>query len=73
VGPLPLQAGRWIINPGSVGQPRDGDPDASYMVLDSDTQTVAIHRVAYPVELTQQRMEHAGLPGNLILRLSFGW
>jgi predicted phosphodiesterase len=73
VGPLHLDAGRWILNPGSVGQPRDGDPAASYMILDVDSMMVEVHRVAYPVEETQQRMEKAGLPGNLILRLSFGW
>lgn len=73
VGPLELNAGRWILNPGSVGQPRDGDPAASYMTLDAETMTVEVHRVTYPVEETQHRMERAGLPGNLILRLSFGW
>jgi predicted phosphodiesterase len=71
--PLSLSTGRWILNPGSVGQPRDGDPNASYLILDLEAMTAEVHRVAYPVEETQQRMEKAGLPGNLVLRLSFGW
>jgi predicted phosphodiesterase len=73
VGPLHLNDGRWILNPGGVGQPRDGDPTAPYMILDTEALTVEVQRVSYPVEETQQRMEKAGLPGNLILRLSFGW
>lgn len=72
-GPVSLNAGRWIVNPGGVGQPRDGDPTAPYILLDREAMVVEVRRVAYPVEQTQKRMEKAGLPGNLILRLAFGW
>jgi|YelNatPaOPRAMG01_1025707.scaffolds.fasta_scaffold04889_8 predicted phosphodiesterase len=64
---------RFIINPGSVGQPRDGDPRASYALLDSEKGVVELRRVAYPVEKTQAMMEKVGLPPRLIARLSFGW
>ncbi|MCD6552932.1 MAG: metallophosphoesterase [Chloroflexi bacterium] len=64
---------RLIINPGSVGQPRDGDARASYAILDTDTLTLEHHRVYYPVEITQARMDAAHLPGRLITRLSYGW
>jgi len=64
--------GRLIINPGSVGQPRDGDPRASYAVYDSDSATVENLRVPYDIESTQKKMAEAGLPEMLIRRLSFG-
>lgn len=70
---LELKEGRWILNPGGLGQPRDGDPSSPYFILDTEAMTLAIRRVSYPVEITQRRMEEAGLPGNLILRLAFGW
>ncbi len=70
---LDLSTGRWILNPGGLGQPRDGSPAAPYCILDTETMVVEVHRVAYPVERTQQQMEEAGLPGSLILRLAFGW
>jgi predicted phosphodiesterase len=69
---LPLDARRTIINPGSVGQPRDGDPRACAMVLDTDAGILEWYRVAYPVAETQQRMRDAGLPRRLIERLSQG-
>jgi predicted phosphodiesterase len=69
---LPLDGRRTIINPGSVGQPRDGDPRACGMLLDTDTGTLEWRRVAYPVSVTQQRMRDAGLPKRLIERLSVG-
>ncbi|HIP95830.1 MAG TPA: metallophosphoesterase [Anaerolineae bacterium] len=69
----PLGDDRLIINPGSVGQPRDGDARASYAILDTDTLTLEHHRVYYPVEITQARMDAARLPGRLITRLSYGW
>lgn len=62
-----------ILNPGSVGQPRDNDARAAYVILDLDRMTWAYHRVAYPIELTQSQMRAAGLPKRLIDRLSFGW
>jgi len=69
----PLGPERLIINPGSVGQPRDGDSRASYAVLDTDAHTLHYHRVQYDIEKTQQLMEKAGLPLRLIARLSYGW
>ena len=72
--PLNLRDGsRFIINPGSVGQPRDNDPRAAYALLDSDSGMLTFHRVAYDIALTQQRMFEVGLPARLILRLNYGW
>lgn len=70
---LSLRRGRWILNPGGVGQPRDGDPRAAYILLDTEELRLEVRRVPYPVEETQKRMEAAGLPANLIARLGFGW
>lgn len=70
---LPLGEDRLIINPGSVGQPRDGDARASYAILDTDALTLEYRRIYYPVEVTQARMDAAGLPVRLITRLSYGW
>lgn len=64
---------RLIINPGSVGQPRDNDARAAYAILDLDEMTWRYERIAYPIELTQGQMQEAGLPRRLIDRLSFGW
>jgi predicted phosphodiesterase len=64
---------RLILNPGSVGQPRDNDARAAYAILDLEARTWRYERVAYPVELTQGQMHEAGLPRRLIDRLSFGW
>jgi predicted phosphodiesterase len=61
-----------LVNPGSVGQPRDGDPDASYLVLDPETATVTWHRVAYDIAAVQAAIRAAGLPGRLADRLAFG-
>lgn len=60
------------FNPGSVGQPRDGDPRASYAVLDVDEGWVTLHRLEYPIALTQERIRAAGLPEALAARLSLG-
>ncbi|MBI3743861.1 MAG: metallophosphoesterase family protein [Chloroflexi bacterium] len=68
----PLGATRWIVNPGSVGQPRDGDPRASYAILDTDRGVLTHHRVAYDIAKTQARMREARLPSMLIERLSVG-
>ena len=62
-----------IINPGSVGQPRDGDPNAAYMVFEPEARTLEYHRVPYDIDSTQQLMMERGLPESLISRLSFGW
>lgn len=64
--------GRLILNPGSVGQPRDGNPRASYAIYDADLRVVENFRVPYAIELTQKKMAEAGLPEGLIRRLSFG-
>lgn len=63
---------RAIINPGSVGQPRDGDPRAAYAVLDLERKTAAFHRAAYDIAEVQRRMRKAGLPPYLIDRLERG-
>jgi len=63
---------RYLINPGSVGQPRDGTPLASFAIYDSKTRVVAIHRVPYDVDKTQLRILDAGLPRPLADRLSIG-
>ena len=69
---LRLDERRLIINPGSVGQPRDGDPSASYMLIDVDAGLVTWHRVEYDVAATQAAILAAGLPPDLARRLSFG-
>ena len=61
-----------MINPGSVGQPRDGDPRASYALLDVERGTADFHRVAYDVVETQKRMRALKLPDMLADRLAFG-
>ena len=63
---------KYVVNPGGVGQPRDGDPRAAYAVYDSDSQTVTVHRVEYDIRATQTLMEEAGLPRWLIERLAVG-
>jgi diadenosine tetraphosphatase ApaH/serine/threonine PP2A family protein phosphatase len=68
-----LDSRRVILNPGSVGQPRDGDPRASYAILDADEATWEVHRVEYPVETVQKRMRDRNLPRRLIARLAFGY
>jgi predicted phosphodiesterase len=72
-GPLPLGERRLLLNPGSVGQPRDGDARASYALLDLEHLTIEYRRVPYPIEETQRRMAEVALPERLISRLSFGW
>jgi predicted phosphodiesterase len=64
---------RLIINPGGVGQPRDGDPRASYAVYDSSAQTIWHYRVDYDIAVTQSKMMKCQLPLSLILRLSYGY
>ena len=71
--PLELSKGRFIVNPGGVGQPRDGDPRASYVLLDAEDRTITYRRVEYPVEVTQKKMQQAGLPPRIIARLAYGW
>jgi predicted phosphodiesterase len=69
---LQLDERRTILNPGSVGQPRDGDPRASAMILDVERLTATWLRVPYPIEETQAAMRSAGLPARLVERLSYG-
>jgi predicted phosphodiesterase len=64
--------GRWLLNPGSVGQPRDGDPRAAWLALNTDERFARFHRVAYPIESTQARMRECGLPDQLATRLAHG-
>ena len=64
---------RYIINPGSVGQPRDGDARAAYLLLDTHTGTMEHRRVAYDIEAVQGKMRAAGLPPRSIARLEYGW
>jgi predicted phosphodiesterase len=70
--PIGLDDRRAILNPGSVGQPRDGDPRASAMLLDTDARTATWLRVPYPIEETQEAMRRARLPSRLVERLSYG-
>jgi diadenosine tetraphosphatase ApaH/serine/threonine PP2A family protein phosphatase len=65
-------SGRALLNPGSVGQPRDGDPRASFLKLDLQTCTARWCRVEYRIEETQKQMREAQLPKRLIERLSVG-
>jgi diadenosine tetraphosphatase ApaH/serine/threonine PP2A family protein phosphatase len=70
---IPLDSARLIINPGSVGQPRDADPRAAYGILDLDARSWQHRRVEYPIEKTQNRMRQHGLPHRLVARLQYGW
>jgi len=71
--PLMLdEACRYICNPGSVGQPRDCDPRASYAIMNLDAQTFTVHRAAYDVSAAQDATRAAGLPPILADRLSIG-
>ena len=63
---------RTLINPGSVGQPRDGDPRAAYGVIDTDAGTVTFYRSSYRVDETQRRIRARGLPEMFADRLAFG-
>ena len=70
---VPLQRGaRYLINVGSIGQPRDGDPRAAYGVLDDEARDVTLFRVPYPVNQAQEKILSAGLPASLASRLAVG-
>jgi len=62
----------WVVNPGSVGQPRDGNPMAAYAVVDLDGPLVEFHRTEYPIEEVKQAHEAVGLPGESATRLEKG-
>ncbi len=67
-----LDSGALIVNPGSVGQPRDGDSRASYAIYDDAAGTIMHHRVAYDIAATQKKMRRNGLPDYLVERLALG-
>ena len=70
---LKLEVGkRYFVNVGSVGQPRDGDPRASYCVYDAKNETVELIRINYDIETTQKKILEAGLPERLAERLDYG-
>ncbi|MEO8208298.1 MAG: metallophosphoesterase family protein [Chloroflexota bacterium] len=69
---LELRGRRVLANPGSVGQPRDGIPSASFMTLDTAADTITWHRAAYEIGAVQDAMQAVGLPSNLIARLAVG-
>jgi predicted phosphodiesterase len=69
---LELADARWVMNPGSVGQPRDGDPRAAWMLLDLEAQRAEFRRVDYDIERTQAEMRAVGLPEPLVTRLAAG-
>ncbi len=72
-GEIELAADRlYLVNPGSVGQPRDRDPRAAYMIFDSESHSVTPHRIEYPLEQAQQSILDAGLPPVLAQRLAVG-
>lgn len=71
-GTFVLDGSRFLINPGSVGQPRDGDPRASYLIYDDAKLAWEYFRVDYPIPQTQEAIRQAGLPESLAQRLSFG-
>lgn len=62
----------YLINPGSVGQPRDGDPRAGYVLYDAEAELLFFHRVTYDIETTQRKIRDAGLPELLAARLNVG-
>ena len=64
--------GRWLLNPGSVGQPRDGDPRAAWLLLELERRFAAFRRVQYPIEQTQRELRERGLPRSLASRLAHG-
>jgi predicted phosphodiesterase len=73
---VPLDGARALLNPGSVGQPRDGLRDAAYAILElrerPEADTISFHRVRYDIDRTQRLMGEAGLPARLAERLSYG-
>ncbi len=71
--PISLKrANSYIINPGGVGQPRDGDPRAAYAILDTEALTWTQHRTEYAIKRTQDKMRAENFPIRLIERLDYG-
>jgi diadenosine tetraphosphatase ApaH/serine/threonine PP2A family protein phosphatase len=69
---IDLHSGEWLINPGSVGQPRDADPRAAWLLLDSEELTARFHRAEYDVAAAAQAILDGGLPSTLAERLDSG-
>jgi predicted phosphodiesterase len=69
---LEIGDGKWLVNPGSVGQPRDGDSRAAWLELDTDAWTARYRRVPYEIDRAATAIEEAGLPGALARRLYVG-
>jgi predicted phosphodiesterase len=69
---LDLREGQWLLNPGSVGQPRDGDPRAAWLLLDTTDWRATWMRTAYDIEGAQSAIRAAGLPASLAERLEYG-
>jgi len=70
---IPLDdANRYLVNPGSVGQPRDGDPRAGFGIVDTTAKEMTIYRVEYPISKAQARIIEEGLPDVLAQRLALG-
>jgi diadenosine tetraphosphatase ApaH/serine/threonine PP2A family protein phosphatase len=69
---LDLSEGDWLVNPGSVGQPRDGDPRAAWLELDTEARSACFHRVGYEIERAAVPITAAGLPSRLADRLYTG-
>ena len=63
---------RLLLNPGSVGQPRDGDRASSYVVIDTEAGNAEFHRVSYDIDRTQRLMRDVDLPARLVERLQYG-
>jgi predicted phosphodiesterase len=63
---------KYLVNPGSVGQPRDGDPRAAYAIYDTETKRLDLMRLDYPLHITQDKMLKVGLPEPLARRLAIG-
>ncbi len=69
---LEISDGRWLINPGSVGQPRDGDPRAAWLELDTEIWEATYHRVTYDIDRAAAAIEATDLPAHLAKRLFVG-
>jgi diadenosine tetraphosphatase ApaH/serine/threonine PP2A family protein phosphatase len=69
---MDMSEGEWLVNPGGVGQPRDGDPRAAWLLLNLENSTATWKRVEYPIDEAAKAIEEAGLPRSLADRLYFG-
>ena len=67
-----IKGNKFLINPGSVGQPRDGDWRASFLIWDATAENIEFYRAEYAVKVTQEKMLRAGLPEFLYYRLALG-